>query len=347
MNGRRAFLALLAGMPGVALAQGFAGLGTTAEGFSVPRRGTDLRFPQDHGPHPDFRIEWWYLTSNLRGVDGTEYGLQFTLFRSALAPQTRDGWDDPQIWLGHAAVTTPQAHHVAERYARGGIGQAGVVAQPFRAWIDEWEMSGEIDRLRLSAAGQDFGYDVELTAEGPLVLHGDNGFSVKSQQGQASYYYSQPFYTVTGQLWLPEGEVAVTGSAWLDREWSSQPLADTQSGWDWFSLSFDDGTKLMAFVLRETGGGTFTSATWIAADGDTTAYGDGAIQATPLQWHETAGRQLPVAWRLILADKAVDITLSPINPDSWMATSVPYWEGPMRIDGTHMGRGYLEMTGYE
>ena len=92
-----------------------------------------------------------------------------------------------------------------------------------------------------------------LQAEGPLVLQGDRGYSVKSAGGQASHYYSQPFYRVTGRLDLPAGPVAVTGQAWLDREWSSQPLAADQTGWDWFSLSFDTGEKMMGFVLRDGG----------------------------------------------------------------------------------------------
>ncbi|NEU35644.1 carotenoid 1,2-hydratase, partial [bacterium LRH843] len=81
-------------------------------------------------------------TANLTGPDGTPYGLQWTLFRSALAPETRAGWDSLQIWFAHAAVTTPEAHYVAERVARGGIGQAGVEAAPFRAWIDDWQLAG-------------------------------------------------------------------------------------------------------------------------------------------------------------------------------------------------------------
>lgn len=342
----RALLAVLLWLPVQAMAQGFAGLGTDAGGFSQPDPARVLEFPADHGAHPDYRIEWWYLTANLTGPDGTPYGLQWTLFRSALAPTDGQGWDTPQLWMGHAAVTTPTAHHVTERLARGGIGQAGVSATPFAAWIDDWTMQGpDIDTLRLTASGPDFAYDVALKATGPLVLHGQNGYSVKSSAGQASHYYSQPFYQVSGTLTLPEGDVTVTGSAWLDREWSSQPLGADQTGWDWFSLSFDNGDKLMGFVLR--GAEDYTSATWIAADGTTTALPDGAFSATPLVQHEVAGRSVPVEWRVQLPSKGVDVTVAALNRDAWMATSVPYWEGPVTVQGSHVGRGYLEMTGYD
>ncbi|MEM9523454.1 MAG: lipocalin-like domain-containing protein [Pseudomonadota bacterium] len=336
-----------------ALAQGFAGLGTDADGFATPRRGTDFTFPRDHGPHPEYRIEWWYLTANLTDIDGRDYGLQWTLFRSALRPEGGLGWGTPQLWMGHAAVTTPQAHHHAEKFARGGIGHAGARADPFSAWIDDWHVTGipgggdALDTLRLAAAGVDFSYEMDLTATGPLVMHGEAGFSVKSAEGQASYYYSQPFYRIEGTLRLPDGDMPVSGVAWLDREWSSQPLSGNQAGWDWFSFRFDDGARLMTFRLRQTDGTYFTSGTWIAPDGATTALADGAIRMTPLRQAKVAGRSVPVEWRVEVPAHGVDIVSEPVNPQAWMETTFPYWEGPIRIGGSHEGRGYLEMTGYE
>ena len=327
--------------------QGFAGLGSDADGFSVPTRGAEFEFPRDHGSHPDYRIEWWYLTANLQAADGTEYGLQWTLFRSALEPRTNPGWDDPQLWMGHAAVTTPDAHYVSERLARGGIGQAGVRAEPFEAWIDDWSLTGRFDALEMRASGLDFSYDMTLNALGPLVFHGDDGYSVKSVEGQASYYYSQPFYEISGTLHLPDGEVAVTGNAWLDREWSSQPLGQNQTGWDWFSLSFDSGDKLMGFRLRQSDGGAYTSGTWIGVDGTTSPLADGIFSPIPLDSSRVADRRIPTSWRLEMPERGIDVEITAQNSQAWMDTFVPYWEGPVTIDGSHGGRGYLEMTGYE
>jgi len=345
MSGKAVWVALMLMVWGSAVAaQGFAGLASDATGFAVPEPGLVLEFPRDHGPHTDYRIEWWYLTANLQGPDGTDYGVQWTLFRTALAPFEVAGWASPQVWLGHAAITTPTAQHVAERLARGGIGQAGVVAEPFAAWIDDWQMAG-LDTMALRAGGSDFAFDLALEAQGPLVPQGQGGYSVKSAAGQASAYYSQPFYRVSGTLVLPEGEVAVTGQGWLDREWSSQPLATGQTGWDWFSLHFDSGEKLMAFRLRDGGAG-FTAATWISALGVPEPLPDGALRLEPLARAEVAGRDLPVAWHLELPAKGLVIDTVPVNPAAWMATSFPYWEGPIRFSGSHSGRGYLEMTGY-
>ncbi|MBW4708219.1 iron ABC transporter permease [Roseobacter sp. YSTF-M11] len=330
-----------------AFAQGFAGLGSDAEGFAVPHRGYAFDFPADHGAHPAYRIEWWYVTANLQDAEGTPYGLQWTLFRSALAPEDTSDWDSPQLWLGHAAVTTPTHHHVAERRARGGIGQAGVTASPFEAWIDDWQMAGaDMEAVSLRAAGPTFSYDMALTAQGPLVFHGEDGFSQKSASGRASYYYSQPFFDIAGTLKLPDGEIDVTGQAWMDREWASQPLGASQVSWDWFSMSFDDGAKLMGFTLRDTEGDDYTAATWISPQGEATAFPDGAFSALPMAKSAVAGRMIPTTWRAMLPQKGVNVTIRALNPQAWMATSIPYWEGPVTISGSHSGRGYLEMTGY-
>ena len=330
------------------MAQGFSGLGSDAEGFATPQPNPVFSFPADHGPHPDYRIEWWYLTANLKDDEGTTYGLQWTLFRSALSPGEAEGWQSPQIWFAHAAVTTPNQHLTTERFARGGIGQAGVQTEPFRAWIDEWALEGaDFGTMSLRATGSDFAYDMSLEAKGPLIFHGDNGYSIKSAEGQASYYYSQPFFEINGTLTLPSGKVAVTGDAWLDREWSSQPLSEGQSGWDWFSLSFTDGAKLMGFQLRQIDGSDYSSSTWIEADGSTTAYEDGAFSAEPLATSIVSAREIPTQWRVTLEERALDVVVTAANPNAWMGLSIPYWEGPVTVSGSHDGIGYLEMTGYE
>ena len=344
MNAKVLFFLLC---PFAVSAQGFAGLGMADDSFATPQSPAIFDFPRDHGPHAEYRIEWWYLTGNLEAEDGTPFGLQWTLFRNALAPENGTGWSSPQLWMGHAAVTTADSHYVTERLARGGIGQAGVTAYPFEAWIDDWQLIGQdFNTLRMTASGPNFAYDMDLEALGPLIFHGDNGYSVKSAEGQASYYYSQPFYSIEGTLTLPDGDVQVSGTAWLDREWSSQPLSENQMGWDWFSLSLDTG-KLMGFRLRQTDQTFYTSATWITPDGQTTAYPDGAFNAEPVSNVTVDGRTVPTQWRVTLPERGVDVTVAAINDQAWMDTSVPYWEGPITVTGTHKGVGYLEMTGYE
>ena len=255
--------------------------------------------------------------------------------------------------MGHAAVTRADTHRVSQAFARGGVGQAGVEATPFHAWIDNWEMRGldalndtNIAPLQLSASGADFSYALRLDADRPLVLQGDGGYSRKSLREQASYYYSQPHYAAKGSIVIDDKPVDVTGQAWLDREWSSQPLASDQSGWDWLSLHFGNGDKLMLYRMRQTDGQHYGSGKWIAPDGKAELLASADIAMTPLAFTEIEGRKIPTAWRIAIPKFALAIDCTPLNAKSWMGTSFPYWEGPISFAGSHTGLGYLEMTGY-
>lgn len=357
MNAKEAFLLgaallLAACEPAPAPSRSFAGLGEQAAGFAPVERGRPLQFPADHGAHPGFRIEWWYVTANLRDEQGRDWGVQWTLFRSALrSGPASPGWSSPDLWMGHAALTGPFGHRLGETLARGGIGQAGVEAQPFRAWIDDWSLrstAGEgLQHLQMQASGDGFRYRLQLDSDGPLVLHGEEGYSEKSGRGQASWYYSQPFYRVAGEIEHAGQRYAVNGQAWLDREWSSQPLAADQQGWDWFSLHLDGGAKLMLFRVRQADGEHFQAGTWIAADGRSVALRGAQIRLDELAWTgQSNGRRVPTRWRVQVADHGVDVEAAAVQPHAWMTTRYPYWEGPVQLSGSPGGRGYLEMTGY-
>ena len=354
---RRAFLggaAVLGLGAKCAQAQGFAGLGKDAEGFAAVVPGKRFAFPADHAPHPGYRIEWWYVTANLKDSSGATFGVQWTLFRQAMRPGPQaDGWANQTLWMGHAAVTRADTHRFSEKFARGGIGQAGVETDPFQAWIDSWQMRGldgirddSIAPLELNAVAADFAYTLRLDADRALVLQGDAGYSRKSEREQASYYYSQPFFKAAGRITIDDRPVEVTGQAWMDREWSSQPLASDQTGWDWLSLHFSSGEKLMLYRLRQTDGRNYASGNWISPDGKTRPIASAGIAMTPKTLTAIGGRKIPTTWDIAIPELALSITCAPLNPNSWMETSFPYWEGPVGFAGSHSGVGYLELTGY-
>ncbi|WP_141441323.1 lipocalin-like domain-containing protein [Vreelandella titanicae] len=355
---------------------GFAGLGQDADGFRHAEPNQPLSFPQEHAAHPDYRIEWWYLTANLEDADGEPLGLQWTLFRQALIPPNErpapTPWAADQLWMAHMAISQGEQHQVAERFGRSHSqaslntpqdSQAGVMISPFYAWLDDWQLkanqeadSGDFSHLTLTAYnGEDesrFGYTLELIAEGPLVLHGEEGFSQKAANGQGSMYYSQPFWRINGEVTINGETKTVSGRGWLDREWSSQLLDARQSGWDWFSIHLNDGHKLMAFQLR--GGSAqnadYRSGTWITPQGDATPLASDDITLTPLATSAVAGRNVPTQWRLEIPSVGIDINIEAPHANRWMTTSVPYWEGEVvvndRASGEPLGEGYLEMTGY-
>lgn len=347
-----ALLATVAGAPSTH-GQGFSGLGADPGGFAPVVRGKALSFPADHGAHPDFRIEWWYLTANLKDASGASYGVQWTLFRQAAAPGAAgEGWLTQQLWMGHAAVTSAGTHRFAEKFARGGVGQAGVEAVPFNAFIDDWQMkavatdSATLAPLDLTASGKDFSYRLRLDTARPLVLQGEGGYSVKSERGQASYYYSQPYLNVSGIIVIDGKNIEVTGQGWIDREWSSQPLASDQTGWDWFSLHLASQEKLMLFRLRHSDGRHFYAGNWIGADSKSEPIPADAIAMTPLGTIRIGDKTIPAAWRIEIPSRGVRLDSTPLNPHSWMGARFQYWEGPVTVKGSHGGFGYLEMTGY-
>ncbi|MGY0552088.1 lipocalin-like domain-containing protein [Vreelandella sp. 2A-K22] len=355
---------------------GFAGLGQDADGFRHAEPNQPLSFPQEHAAHPDYRIEWWYLTANLEDADGEPLGLQWTLFRQALIPPNErpapTPWAADQLWMAHMAISQGEQHQVAERFGRSHSqaslntpqdSQAGVMISPFHAWLDDWQLkaneeadSSDFNHLTLTAYSGEgasrFGYRLELTAEGPLVLHGEEGFSQKAANGQGSMYYSQPFWQINGEVTINGETKTVSGRGWLDREWSSQLLDARQSGWDWFSIHLEDGHKLMAFQLR--GGSAqnadYRSGTWITPQGDATPLASDDITLTPLATSAVAGRNVPTQWRLEIPSVGIDINIEAPHANRWMTTSVPYWEGEVvvndRASGEPLGEGYLEMTGY-
>ncbi|SDO38755.1 lipocalin-like domain-containing protein [Vreelandella arcis] len=348
--------------------QGFAGLGKNAAAFAEANASTPLSFPQDHGPHPDYRIEWWYLTANLEDAQGEPLGLQWTLFRQALTPPDErpdpTPWATDQVWMAHMGVSQGESHVAAERFARShsqkASGQAGVKAVPFQAWIDDWILESPPDAnfedFTLSAySGEDadrFGYELTLSAQGPLIWHGENGFNTKTVDGQGSRYYSQPYLQITGRVTLNGESREVSGKGWLDREWSSQLLAPEQTGWDWFSLHLTDGRKLMAYRLRGGGeeGGDYVFGHLLSADGQTELIGPDSVTLTPLETQVVAGRDIPTGWSLTLPDADMQLVVEARHPNRWMPTSVPYWEGDVVVRQAEtqesIGVGYLEMTGY-
>ncbi|MGB0712147.1 MAG: lipocalin-like domain-containing protein [Gammaproteobacteria bacterium] len=345
-------------------------------GFARALEPVPLEFPRDHGPHPDYRVEWWYFTGNLTGMDAGEYGYQLTLFRFGLAPGEADAdanpWRTHQVWMGHLAISDIDAatHHHAERLSRGGPPNAperalaGARTPPLAVWLDDWSITSRADEgpapgsadagpfpLVLKASDGGYGLELLLSPGKPLVLQGEAGLSRKSAEpGNASYYYSYTRLPTRGHIHMDGRRIEVSGQSWMDREWSTSALADDQAGWDWFSLQLDDGRDLMFYRMRRKDGGTdpASGGVLVARDGTSTPISARDALLTPLHhWtSDHSGRRYPVEWRLRLPAHDLDVTVRARFPDQEMRTRVTYWEGAVAVQGTHNGKGYLEMTGY-
>ena len=337
--------------------------GADSDGFSRALEVRPFQFPADHGPHPGFRSEWWYFTGNLEGEDDRHFGYQWTLFRFALAPQAstrRSRWATRQLYMGHFTVTDVRAgrFHAHERLARGTLDLAGARAEPFRVWIEDWSVSrGESadDAWRLQAASGEVAVDLQLRPAKPVVLQGDRGLSRKGvTPGNASYYYSVPRLETRGTVRVDGERFSVSGSSWLDREWSTSALEEGQAGWDWFGLQLSDGTELMFYQLRRKDGSldTHSRGAFVDAQGSALSLGppDVAIEVLG-SWDSPLGPRYPARWRLTVKPLALSLDIMPVLPNQELDTSFRYWEGAVRITGRRAGepltgQGYVELTGY-
>ncbi|MGV2986680.1 lipocalin-like domain-containing protein [Vibrio sp. E150_011] len=324
--------------------------------FTEVVKGIDITFPSDHQAHPNFRHEWWYLTANLTDENGRALGVQWTQFRFAAAPHNSDtnktAWYSQQIYMAHSAVTTKDTHYADEKWSRGQAEFAGVDASPFRVYLDDWHWASSTDDLfpaTLNAKSDQFGYSLKLTSAAPYQQQGDQGYSTKSLDGRvASYYYSQPFINVSGEVTIDGKTHHVSGKGWIDREWSSQFLLDSQQGWDWFALRLSDTTSLVVFQLRHstTGETSYSHAKLMQQDGSGITIDQQDIRLIALKQTEIDGRDYPTKWQVSIPSQQIELTVSALNPNAKMPLSVPYWEGPITIEGSHSGSGYMELTGY-
>lgn len=334
-----------------------------SEGFARALGPMTFRFPRDHASHDDYRSEWWYITANLHDDRGGRWGIQFTVFRQAIVPPAamdvsplRSRWRTGQLFLAHFALTDVSArrHQAFERAARGALGLAGAEAEPFRVWVDGWTLESEGDTFmpqRLDVrTGSGLHLVLGLNAVKPMVLQGNGGFSAKSDEpGNASYYYAFTRLEAAGTLERDGESLILSGTAWMDREWSTSVLGPEHAGWDWFALQFSDGTELMVYRLRRRDGArdAYDAGTWVYRDGSSEHLETSDFELTPLDfWTDEHGAQWPVRWRLVFPRRGLTLEIEPVLSDQLMRTTLRYWEGAVNVTGSMNGVGYMELTGY-
>jgi len=326
--------------------------------FPVVRPGVALEFPRDHGSHPEYRTEWWYITGWVKGTDGIERGLQITFFRS----RTGIGEDNPsrfaptQLVFAHAALADAANGRLLhdQRAARAGLGLADAAVGRTDVHIDDWSLKLSDEGYVARIAARDFSFALRFQPTQALLLQGERGYSRKGPKPeQASYYYSRPQLAISGTINEKGKSLEVTGRAWLDHEWSSEALAAEASGWDWVGLNLADGGALMAFRMRDRNGGTFwAGGARRGADGRERVLAPGEISFEPLRrWRSPRTQaEYPVMLRLHAGDSTYELQplLDDQELDSRASTGTIYWEGAVRAreGGRLAGEGYLELTGY-
>ncbi len=333
------------------------------EGFERALGPRAFAFPEDHGPHERFKLEWWYFVGNLATVDGRRFGFQLTFFRQAMAPETPErgsAWATAQLYMAHFALSDVDGgrFHSFERVSRGALGLAGARAAPFEVRLEDWRAASAgsgLLPLELRAQDGEVALELTLTNAKPLVLQGEAGLSRKSAEpGSASYYYSFTRLPASGTVRLGESSWEVTGDAWLDREWSTSGLGDDHLGWDWFALQLDNGRDLMCYRLRRRAGGDepFSHGALVEPGGGKRHLRREDFELTVLDhWRSPRGSVYPSRWRLWVPGE-LDLEIEPLLADQELDVSFRYWEGAVTVRGIGdsravSGRGYVELVGYD
>ena len=331
------------------------GLGRKASALPTAK----LEFPRDHGAHPAFRTEWWYITGQARSGE-REFGFQVTCFRSRVDPtQTmRSRFAAKQLVFAHAALTDVSSRKLwhDQRIAREGFGVALAAQGDTHVRLRDWSLQRQpAGAYAAKIPAAEFALELQCAPTQPLLLQGDRGLSRKGPRPEeASYYYSQPQLAVSGALTLQGRRFAVTGKAWLDHEWSEELLDREAVGWDWIGMNLDDGSALTAFRLRkQDGGALWDGGSFRAAGGSPYSFGHGETVFSPQRrWTSPlSGAVYPVEWivRTPAGFYTVKAVVDNQELDSRASTGSIYWEGLSDLfdsTGRRAGRGYLEMTGY-
>lgn len=342
---------------------------STPEWPQVPRELV-LEFPRDHGAHPEYRTEWWYVTGQGTTGTGRVFGVQFTIFRAALAPpgavDEADGARSRQAFAGHFAITDVEsgAIHFAERMRRGGTPLAIASTRDMDVRLDDWSIRRDAQTgaivLQAGDAIEGISADLELAPTKPVVLHGDAGYSAKGgEEGNASAYASFTRLTLDGSIAVGGESFELDGLAWFDQEFGSSVLGEGVIGWDWFGLHLDDGRDLMAFVLRREDGtlDPACAATLVDVDGTPRPLTAEEFELTSSgAWTSpVTGATYPDRFALSIESEDLALRLVPRVANCELvtegSTGVSYWEGPVTIEGTSKGApiagsGYGELTGY-
>jgi predicted secreted hydrolase len=258
--------------------------------------------------------------------------------------------------MGHFAISDIEnkIHKSAEKINRAALDMAGTSENPIHIWLGPWSIKSQgaaFFPLKLVADYEDIRLDLFVDrGNKPLVLQGNKGLSQKgSETGNASYYYSYTRLPTEGSLSINNETYQVTGNSWFDREWSSSALADDQQGWDWFALQLDDGRDLMFYRMRGVDGNAqkFSKGVLVEKNGKIVRLSLDNVRLDSEEfWRDPEDNTYPVKWRLRVDDYDLDLVIEAFFNDQLMQHTVHYWEGAVRVLGSHSGRGYMELSGY-
>lgn len=329
---------------------------TTDDGFATPQPGRVFTFPRDHGSHPEFRTEWWYVTGHLDGANGQRFGFQVTFFRQA---RRDDSGNVQHLHLAHTALLNAETGRFLhdEKLNREGWDAASSLSTlDVRNGNWSLRLDEKTNRIHVTATVRaEVLLTLELEPSKPLVVFGKEGVSRKGDSpSAASHYLTFPRLKASGTVKAGTAEHRVTGEAWMDHEFSSSQLDGGQVGWDWAAVQLRDGRDIMVYRMRREDGSSDASSTLtvINPDGSQMALKRDAFTWTPVEKWRSPHTQAEYPNRVRFGFDNETFELKPLTADQEQGgklSGVPYWEGACDVldkQGKVVGRAFLELAGY-
>ncbi len=318
-----------------------------------------LKFPEDFYYKKDYKVQWWYFTGHLFDETGREFGYELTFFVVGIQKKTyKSRFGLQNIYISHFAISdlAKKIFYYTDKSDSGAFDFAGAREDRLKIWVGKNSVSGTSEKMHLRASDDDKTLDLTLIPTKPVVLHGENGYSRKSEESHhiASYYFSYTNLKTEGSLKIGSETLSVRGKSWFDREISSRVLGQNQVGWDWFAIKLDDNREIMLYLLRNKGGSIDknSSGTLVFRDGKYRRLSREDFSVTVLSFYKSqkTGARYPSQWEIKIPSERIQLTIVSLLADQELATTYStfnyYWEGTCAVEGTARGRAYVEMTGY-
>ena len=335
--------------------------------FKPALPGWQYEFPRDHRVHREFKTEWWYYNGYLTGPEGQRFGYQVTFFRIGLIPGPipKEGsrWRIHEVFMAHLAVTdiNNKTFLFQEKAARANLGLAGADGGQYRVWVEKWQVIEEGKGHQIQVGDGDLSLSLKIIPTGPPLIHGVDGITRKGTgAGRASHYYSMTRLETKGHVKIKGEKFQVSGLSWMDHEFGSNQLQETQIGWDWFSLQLDNGMDLMIYQLRHEDGRVDPNSSGTLSGPDSRkmhlSLSEIKLRVLNLWKSSRSGAIYPASWEIYLPQHDLRLELVPLMAGQELmtpkSTRITYWEGIVKVKGSYKGRvvegnGYVEMTGYD
>ncbi|WP_278182446.1 lipocalin-like domain-containing protein [Vibrio misgurnus] len=331
----------------------YAPRATSQAAFEPVLPNYPVRLPADFFSRPEFAQEWWMLYALLEDEQGKSLSVQWNFLRLAQDDRNSVGWQTPQLYFSSIVINGQKIALRDQKMARGGIGQAGIGKQPFRMWIDNWSWrSLGIGPFpgHLQLVTDEFSLNLQLLAQGAYRLAGEQGYQVRQDLlALASYQFEQPNIVLQGELALSGTQPTrrVTGRAWLSKEWGSDLVANAQIGSDRLVIPLSDEQWLTVNRVRHQGVADYVYGMFHSRHAPSVVLTDQDIQLEALSVSVLSnGKRLPLRWRLVIPKLQINVTIEPLDKEAWHSFLIPYWEGRIKILGSHTQTGFIQLSGY-